>query len=205
MAQLLITETEINVYKYLAPTINSAQRILPFCYEAQELDVRPLMGDEFYFIYQQQVLSEMTALHSGTTYTNANGNSVIFDGCIKVIVHYAYARFLENQQISVTANSVVSKESPYSTPTDPLTIKQRVTQIRSAAWAYWIECVKFIEAYRSTYPNSFPLWKGIRQTNTSGVKITAVDKFNRVFGWEIVCGKSCLTACNCYRLNGYCQ
>ena len=206
LQNLLISEADINLYRTISPSVETAKRIVPFVQEAQELDLRPLVGDVFY----SELLLQGTGvpLLEGEYYTDLNGHSIWFEGLRAPLAHWAYARFLENQQITVTSHSVVVKDNPYSTPIDSKTLSQRVVQVRSSAHAYWLQVEKYLSVKKSQNPTTLPfsLYTGIESAKSfeSGIRITAIDSFTRKYSWTEICSRNCSTPCGSYLNCGRC-
>lgn len=181
--QFLIDETTLLQYRTISSSVNEAKRITPFIYEAQVFDLKPLMGAA---LYDDCVINKTVApyaqLIAGTQYTDTNGHAVIFEGIGAALAYFAYARFIENQQITITAFGVVQKETPYSSNVDARTIQQRATQARSGALAYWAQAAKYMTDMNAAAPGTFDLWLyDTPKTKASGAKISAVDSFTKKF------------------------
>lgn len=186
MAQTyLIDESVIQQYRTISSSVNEAKRVTPFVYEAQVFDLKPLLGGVLYDDFvKNKALAKYVTLLNGEDYLDASGYSVHFEGVAPVLAYFAFARFLENQQITITSHSVVTKDSPYSTPVDSKILSQRVSQARSGALAYWEGVAKYLCDKSTTYP----LWgKEISgKPRTSGARISSVDGFTRRFGTSTV-------------------
>lgn len=180
---LLIDETVINQYRTISSSVNEAKRITPFVYEAQVFDLKPLMGAALFDdCCINKTVAPYVDLIAGTQYTDSNGHAVIFEGIGAALAYFAYARFLENQQITITAFGVVQKETPYSSNVDARVLQQRTTQARSGALAYWMQAAKYLTDMNAAAPGTFPLWLyDAPKTKSSGAKISAVDSFSRRF------------------------
>jgi hypothetical protein len=205
---LLIDEAYISTYRTIAATVNEAKRVTPYVYEAQVFDLKPLIGQALYDDLIANVNDpKYISLLNGEQYTDANGYTVNFEGLGACLAYFSYARFLENQQITVTSHGVVSKDSPYSTPVDSKTLTQRINQVRSGAFVYFEQAAKYLTDKNIADPANYPLWlKYIPDTRkTSAPRISAVDGFNRRFdksGSLRPCG--CLRPCTSYIRYGYC-
>lgn len=201
---LLIDESVIQQYRTISPSVNEAKRITPFVYEAQVFDVKPLLGAPLYDdLIKNKTAAKYVTLLGGQEYTDPLGYTVNFDGLNAVLAYFAYARFLENQQITVTSHSVVTKDSPYSTPVDSKTLMQRIAQARSGALAYFEQVDKFLCDKNHADPNAYPLWwKGyVEKPRTSGARISAVDGFTRRFSDQMKYVHE--IGCNCRYCRNY--
>jgi hypothetical protein len=205
---LLIDETYINTYRTIASTVNEAKRVTPFVYEAQVFDLKPLLGATLYDdLIDNTTDAKYLTLLNGEQYVDPNGYTVNFEGLGACLVYFAYARFLENQQITVTSHGVVTKDSPYSTPVDSKTLTQRINQVRSGAFVYFEQVAKYLTDKNTSTPNTYDLWlNDLPDTRkTSAPRLSAVDGFNRRFskgGSLRPCG--CVRPCTSYIRYGYC-
>ena len=136
----LITILDIQDYKPLSKNTDTAKKVDPFIQEAQEFDLRPFMGDEFYLelIYQFQNVfpdSNYQDLFEGSTWVK-NGKTYENPGLRAVIVYYSYARYLNKANTNSTAFGMVGKTNPDSTPLTDRTIDRLVAQSMNGAKAY---------------------------------------------------------------------
>lgn len=208
---LLIDEAYISTYRTIASTVNEAKRVTPFVYEAQVFDLKPLLGAALYDDFIDNTLApKYVNLLNGEQYVDPNGYTVNFEGVGACLAYFAYARFLENQQITVTSHGVVTKDSPYSTPVDSKTLTQRINQVRSGAYVYFEQAAKYLTDKNTSTPNTYPLWlTNIPDTRkTSAPRLSAVDGFNRRYSRGNSCGSikpcGCLRPCTSYIRYGYC-
>lgn len=83
-----------------------------FIEEAEELDVRPALGDKMTDYAKRNMLT-LPELMNGTTYTY-NGATYTFAGLKKAVAYYAYARLIVGGDIEVTRSGLRSRDSEYS-------------------------------------------------------------------------------------------
>ena len=100
-----------------------------FIAEAEELDVRPAIGDKMLQYIRNNVAS-CTDLLNGTTYTY-NGQTYTFAGLKTAIAYYAYSRLIVGGDIEVTRSGMRSRDSDYSHQA-PLDERQQVSRECSA-------------------------------------------------------------------------
>ena len=155
MDQLLITLDDLKQYRPMAD-INLA-RVDTYIREAQDNDLKEFIGPALY--YDLLVNGSTTAnrdLLNGKVYTITGSTplTIKYNGLVPVIVYYALARIIVNNQANITSFGVVNKTTGQSTPVDAATIKQMVTELRSMAVSYQNEAEKFLD-YNYT---SYPLW-----------------------------------------------
>lgn len=100
-----------------------------FIAEAEELDVRPAIGDKMLQYIRSNVASCVDLLN-GTTYTY-NSQTYTFAGLKTAIAYYAYARLIVGGDIEVTRSGMRSRDSDYSHQA-PLEERQQVSRECSA-------------------------------------------------------------------------
>lgn len=188
----LIQFSDFAPYKDISPNIDSASRIEPYINNAQLLDIKPLLGSVFYAdIVANPTTTDNAFLLNGGTYTWGN-YTYTFAGLKAVLVYFAYARFIQNQQINVTRFGVVYKNnSDVSERVERSAITGLANEAKEIAKAYFEEC----ELYLSRNPQLFPLWRVSGTDNTynhSGIIISAVG------------GNSNKKCVNCKRVNCNC-
>lgn len=154
---LLLTATDFAPYRELSPNIDDATRLNPYIAQAQQFDLKPLLGELFYQnLTDNPATTENALLLSGGSYTY-NGNTYCFAGLKAALVFYAYSRFIDNQNVNITRFGVVYKNNPeVSERVDEKTLQRLVLQARDQAMGYWIECEQFLKRN----PSQYPLWKG---------------------------------------------
>ena len=179
MTYLLINKQDINNYRHIADNIDTGKRLDMFIQEAQELDLKPVLnscGTDFLYDIEQQASQQTVPvaydkLLNGTEYTQS-GKTFYFHGLKPVLVYFTWARFLANQQQTVSSHGIVAKTSDYSEHVDEKTLARLITQARSAAVKYAEEMINYLNAV-----DDFALWGGSNsttdETNTS-TKITAI-------------------------------
>lgn len=76
-------------------------------------------------------------------------------GIKDVLKAFTYARFLNNQNVSVTAFGVVEKRSEFSDNVEEKTMARLIAQARSTAIAYFAETETYLNRHLEVYPD----WK----------------------------------------------
>lgn len=150
----LITRTDIAKYKQIAKTTNetSLNVLNQFIDDAHFVDLRPLLGDEFYndlmrnytSVAYQTLLKGGDYVYGGTTYTNY--------GLIPVLVHYAHSRYvLYGSQID-TPFSFVEKTNDNSQIVSLNSKKSTAKNSEQIAFNYWENVKLFLDRNSTTYP-----------------------------------------------------
>lgn len=153
IATKLITLANIQAVKSISLNINESKQLNPYILEAQNFDLRELLGDTFYLdlIADFPTLTKYSLLFNGGQYTYQNENYYV-DGIKQFLVYSTYARYIVNSGVISTATGMVAKTNQYSEKVDEKTIMRLSTQARSGATFCEENIVKFLERNKSTYP-----------------------------------------------------
>lgn len=147
-----------------------------FAVEAQDQELRPILGDGLYYDFMTKFYSTGDAMYSayqnllnGTTYTY-NGQTIYYDGHVPMVAYFALAKLVQNNPVNITRFGVVTKTTGQSSPTDPQVIRQVVNELKSCAVTYKNQVDQFLLNNQTTYPlyigstsaisNSFKIFKG---------------------------------------------
>ncbi len=173
----LITLADIQAYKPISANVNEVKQLNTYIQEAQEFDLRPFLGDEFYLA----LVADFEASPSLATYGDLfNGVDYVYnsdtyrnDGIKVMLVYYAYARYLNNAQNIITPNGIVSKQNNSSTPTSDKSVARLVNQAFSGGKIYENRVLDYLIRNNSDYP----LYKCVKSTKrTGGLRISSVRK-----------------------------
>ena len=157
--------------KQLRPTAEmDGVRWEPFCLEAQDQDLRPILGDGLYYDFMTEFFDSTDDMYAnyqkllnGTSYT-LNGQTIYFDGLKPLVGYYTLARLVQNQQVNITRYGIVTKVIAQSQPTDAQTIRQVVNELRSNAMTYKNQ----VDTYLLQNQTTFTLYIGSNtNANTS--------------------------------------
>jgi hypothetical protein len=171
----LITLQDVATAKGISLNVNDTKQLAPHIFEAQNFDLRELLGDAFYLdliadFVASPSLNEYSELFNGGTYTY-NGESYYLDGVKQYLIYSTYARYIANSGVISTASGLVNKTNQYSEKVDEKTILRLVTQARSGATF----CENGIKEYLSRKKQDYPLYKCENITKfTGGFKIRSV-------------------------------
>ena len=173
----LITYSDFASYKDITANINDTKRLDPYIAESQNFDLRPLLNDELYFDFINNLVEDKYKdLLSGTTYTpDGYTTEIEFYGLKPVLVYFSYSRFLLNDNYkSTNAGFVVKKQFEYSSSLEEKTLARLASQSRASAMSYWKEAVLYLDSNYALYP----LWANSRfyriKKSSSGFNITAI-------------------------------
>lgn len=125
--ETLITPNEIS--SLAREVFIDDSKAIRFIDEAEDMDVRPALGDKM-LQYIRDNKSSLTDLLNGTTYTY-NGQTYTISGLKKAIAYYAYARLIVGGDVEVTRSGMRSRDSEYSHQV-PMEERQQVSRECSA-------------------------------------------------------------------------
>lgn len=198
--EALISIEDIQVYKEISNNTDVTKKVDTYIIEAQEFDLRRVMGDELYldFIDKREngwaEKEEYKTLFDGGNYTY-QGRTFSFAGLKAVLVYYAYARIIPNLNDQVTAFGLVNKTNEFSSRSEDKIIQRKVAQAISGAEVYQRQMIDYLNRNKS----SFPLWKGTcTETKTGSFRITAIGGNSKRVAGSHPC-KKCgrYSYCNC--------
>jgi hypothetical protein len=144
--------------------------------DAQDLDVRPLIGKEFWIAIEANPVA-YPDLMGPKTYTH-NGHDYQSPGLKHVIALYAFSRYLSRNNQHSTPYGTMYKENPHSSVVSPQETAREVKMATSKAEAYWKDVEDYLDRNRSAYP----LWRfgcgsGTELTG-NGVRIRSTNNEN---------------------------
>lgn len=179
----IITITDIQDFKALSKNTDTDKKVNPFIQEAQEFDLRPFMGDEFYLKLIEEFQATPTPfpdsnykdLFEGSIWTK-NGRTYENPGLRSVLVYWSYARYLNKANTNSTAFGMVGKNNPDSTPITDRTIDRLVSQSNSGAKAYFNRVELFIKCNNELFPEYDC---GVEPTKTGAIRISAAGGNNK--------------------------
>lgn len=200
MNTLLITIDDIREFKQLSSNTDVNSKVKFQIREAQEFDLRGLLGDDFYhdfvskFDAQFQGADAYKTLFDGGTY-EYNDKTYSFAGVRAVLVYYAYSRIIQEIDINVGPHGMRIKTDEFSDRASEKEISRKVGQAISGAQVYAQQLVDYLN--RKSI--DFTLWKGTNQNiKTGSFKISAIGGNKKRIGGShpcSTCGK--YSYCNC--------
>lgn len=172
MNDRLISITDFTNNKYISQNLDDRD-IDPVIDEAQEFDLKPVLGRELY----QDFLNNLTDtkyqdLLNGKEYTPTGyTSSVKFQGVKEVLKYYVYARMVVLDGAKNTPSGFVQKTLENSERLSGTQRTQMIAQARSGAKAHEDEMVFFLNNF---YPD-YPLWQStLRKNKGYGFRMRAV-------------------------------
>ncbi len=137
-----------------------------YCQEAQDQELRPILGDGLFYDLMTKFSNTGDAMYSayrnlinGTSYT-LDGQTIYFDGLKPMLGYFTLARFIQNNPVNITRFGVVTKVVAQSQNVDAQVLRQVVNELRSNAVTYVNQVTTFLEQNQTTYP----LYNGSNQS-----------------------------------------
>jgi len=160
--------------KALHPTAELDGAVLePHIQKAQDLDLRPVLGDVLYYDFMSKFLVTGDAsyaiyqtLLNGGSYTYA-GNTIYFDGLKPFMVCKTLVRLAVSQPAQLTRFGFVTKVASGSQPVDKDTIRMFVNGQNSDAQTYQNNICQYLNNNVTTYTK----FKGEQTSLKTGFKM----------------------------------
>lgn len=168
----LIEKADFAEIRDISNNVDFDKRIKPYVREAQEFDIRPILGAEmFYDLLKNSADDNYTALLDGLDYTYADVN-YSFVGLKTIIAYYTYARFIPHDNVRSTPSGMMGKTNEFSERISKSEIDRIVNQNQSAAYAYIEDMICFLDRKVSDYPKWNTTYKSEvkRKVNFSTIK-----------------------------------
>jgi hypothetical protein len=137
------------------------KRLVPYIEECEKLFVLPALGAKLY----KQLESDILQDNNGSPITENSGSNILvggtnltdlLDGCYydsdtkhceglkKAMGYLVYSRFVRNQNVSVTAFAVVTKQGQFSEAVDEKTIVRIANDAEKIGLEYLRQCVNYL-------------------------------------------------------------
>jgi hypothetical protein len=153
----LITIEQIRQFRPASKSI-PADRITPYIYEAQQHDLKPLLGDALYYDfmtrYDQSADPKYSAyqdLLNGVAYQYGN-ITIEHPGLTAFLVYFTLSHFYVNNQVNVTPFGLTTKKTDESDPVDAKMMANAIAELRAIALSYQADIVKFLTTKGAVYP-----------------------------------------------------
>lgn len=159
MAQpkLLISIANISEFRPLSKNIPS-DRITPYIQEAQQFDLKRLLGDALYLDFLTKFdqsgdpkYTSYQNLLNGVMYTYSQ-QTLEHPGLIGYLSYSTLVRFFNNNHINATKYGLVQKDNDQSTPLDFRAVAAAVAELRSNALAFQVDIIKYLTTNGTLYP-----------------------------------------------------
>lgn len=138
----LISISDIQTFRAISDNIPT-DRIDPYILEAQELDLKGILGKDLY--------AKLFELVSPGVYFYPE----LKPEYLGFLCYSTYARFLGQNQVTSTSHGVVLKKTDFSDNLDDKMLTRIISQARANASAYGQELIQFL----NDNANDYPEWK----------------------------------------------
>lgn len=172
----LISIADIQSLRAISDNV-PADRLDPYILEAQEIDLFGLIGKDLY----DKLFTEADPPTFPATYLYSELKAEYG----AYLAYMAYARFLTQQQVTITSHGVVTKRTDFSDSVSDTTMQRVISAARATASVYAERLIDFLNENVDTYPE----WKRcehceIKTGNNKGTaRITAVK--GRDSAWRL--------------------
>lgn len=147
--------------------------------EAQQIDVRPYLGDRLYYdLLKNSTNANYQDLLNGVEEYLFETYSYGYPGLKAALCFFAYARYLPNSGIKDTDFGPQWKRNEFSDRPDSKFIQVRVNDANSIAKSYMDQALTYLQRYATIDSTKFPLWGnvGCASPSHTGVKISKVGQ-----------------------------
>ena len=143
MMETLISSTDVRLLSRDISTHLRDERIMPLIREAEDMYIRPTIGDD---LYMQMVadISLHPVLRNGGSYESECGEKRYCSGLARASAYYTYAKIVLNNQTNITAWGAVQKNIAESTPMMDSSINKTYNDAKAMADRYMSECIDYI-------------------------------------------------------------
>ena len=151
MQTYLITTDEVSKLTRGMSVYISGDKIEAYIREAENMDVRPALGDALFLDIKAEP-EKYQLLLSGGEYETKCGDKRILVGLKSALAYYSYARLVKNIDGNVTRFGYVNKDDEYSSRPEFREKLQAYNDAFDVASRYMKECVDYLRENRDTYP-----------------------------------------------------
>jgi hypothetical protein len=153
----VITLEDLREIRPLSEQITT-QRVNPYIYEAQLLDVSPVLGELFFFDFVTNF--DVPAAGSYAVYQELlngkqyaySGQQYYYPGLRYAFSYFALARLYSSHAISVDRFGITRKKSDESEPVDPKVLAAEIAELKSLGIAHRGYAKEFLQRNVSSYP-----------------------------------------------------
>ena len=153
--ELLLTQDDFKPYRDISENVNF-DRLSAWILETQKQELRAFLGPELFLLFITDwdpvnkvfVTPRFVDLWNGSDITG----KYRFYGLKPVVVYFAYARFLKNQQTVVTRYGVKHLTRDESTDATPSSVRTRQGEAQSMAISLQNDVENYLNDNQSIYP-----------------------------------------------------
>lgn len=166
--------------------------------EAQEFDLRPHLGDRFFYdlLANYSTTAYQDLLNGVATYVFETYN-YSYQGLKAAICYYAYARYLPDSPFKDTDFGLMRKKNEYSDHVDSKFVKLRQTNAESVAKGYLDQSLLYLRRYATIDDTKYPIWNlGVSCASPSSPGFR-ISKVGNISGHSSYCGRFSDGVCRC--------
>ena len=163
MMDNLITFQDFAGIKTINLNQDQTRQLDPSIAEAQNFDLKSVMGDAFFQDVVTNPGGDNAVLLDGVIYKDDDNNDVEFKGIKRVLVYFAYARYISIKNAQDTPFGFNNKIGESSSKIDAIEVSRQVKQAESGAFALWADVRRFLNS--NINDDKYPLWEGVRRTD----------------------------------------
>lgn len=143
MQPYLITYNEVFELTRKMSAHIEKDKIDSFIREAENMDLKPVMGDELLIAVKRRQVEFATLLNGGV-YERPDGNTKSFEGLKSALAYFTYARFVRNNDGNVTRTGFMIKDNEHSVRASEAEKERAYNDARAIAERYLRECMEFV-------------------------------------------------------------
>lgn len=173
----LITISDIQALKPISSNVDTTKKLNTFILEAQQFDLKELMGNAFYLDFINDFSSSpslpvYSSLWNGSEFT-CGSKTYRHEGLKSVLIYLSYARYVLNSNTDATATGTVHKKEEYSEHVSDKTVQRLYDQAYSGALVYWEDVKRYLDS------QEFELWSCKKTPQVRGKRIGGVSNERR--------------------------
>lgn len=145
MQPYLITYNEVFELTRKMSVHIDKDKIDSFIREAENMDLKPVMGDSLLYAVRRNP-SEFAALLNGGMYKTASDEIRTFEGLKSALAYFTFARFVRNGDGNVTRSGFMVKDNEHSARASETEKERTYGDAKAIADRYLSECMEFVRA-----------------------------------------------------------
>lgn len=183
LEQLLISKAELIQFCGISKNLQK-EDLTPFIRLAQQQDLLPFVGPEFYYDLVSSYDGPSVGTFTGATqsdldkawlgesgWTYSTGRTREFFGLRPALIWWSYARILENIDLRVTSSGARLANHEYSDRATREAVSTKAKEARATALIYATDCQTYFDKNRSSYT----LWQYSPELKRGVINITKVE------------------------------
>lgn len=144
MQPYLITYNEVFELTRKMSAHLDKDKIDSFIREAENMDLKPVMGDGLMYAVRRDA-DAFPMLLNGGTYKGADGAVRTFEGLKSALAYFTYARFVRNGDGNVTRVGFTVKDNEHSSRASDAERERTYNDARAIGERYLRECMDFVK------------------------------------------------------------